>query len=56
MTQIHAAKCPSLKTMREGLDMNSMNGLVTFFQRYAEDKNPGDGSAPGRTGQLDGED
>jgi hypothetical protein len=45
-TQTHCFTCPKLQDIRTGLDMNKMEDLVTFFQRFLTEK------VKGRTGSL----
>ena len=33
-TQYHCTICPARAEMREGLDMNSLDDIVTYFRRY----------------------
>ena len=34
MTQYHCTICPSRASLREGLDMNSLDDAVVYFRRY----------------------
>ena len=33
MTQSHCVSCPRLENLREGLDLDSMKDMVTYFRR-----------------------
>ena len=33
MTQSHCVSCPGLEDLREGLDLDSMKDMVTYFRR-----------------------
>ena len=33
MTQSHCVKCPWLQDLREGMDLDSMKDMVTYFRR-----------------------
>ena len=33
MTQSHCVICPGLEDLREGLDLDSMKDMVTYFRR-----------------------
>ena len=45
-TQSHCVTCPKWQDIRMGLDMNKIEDLVTFFQRFLTEK------VKGRTGSL----
>ena len=38
MTQIHCTICPGRSEMRSGLDMNNLDDLVTYFQRFLSEE------------------
>ena len=38
MTQAHCLICPAWAKFRDGVDIDSMDGLVTFFQNLMEER------------------
>ena len=38
MTQSHCVTCPGMEELRDGLDLDTMRDMITFFRRVMSDR------------------